>query len=179
MADGLNDARAMRVAEVMNDFRTLQHYIMQLQTNTPASDYYEEGYTILRQCHAEAQAVLAAHFNESQQVPGSAGEQQRRQLQRVLIDASARRFQCQKILLRATAAIRWANTRNAILQGQRPHAGHTAALQHAASTMRAELNAITNERVVDDLRLKDWQAGHWLDEDPPLPTILNWIRSQH
>ncbi|MCJ1481431.1 hypothetical protein MMC06_001589 [Schaereria dolodes] len=180
MADGFNDARAMRVAEVMNDFRTLQHLITQLEANPSADDYYEEGYQILRQCHTEAQAVLNSQYDTGAlQASGSVGEQEKRQLQRVLLDASARRFQCQKILFRATAAVRWANARNAILQGQKPHAGHTMALQQIQGTLRAELNAITNERIINDLHSKDCQAEHWLAEDPPLQNILNWIRSQH
>lgn len=56
---------------------------------------------------------------------------------RVLLDASARRFQAQKIYLRAVAAARWVNMRNGILQGQRRHAGHTAALQQADNALRA------------------------------------------
>jgi len=40
-----------------------------------------------------------------------------------------------------------------------------------------ELNTITDERVVSDLRTADYQAGHWLQEDPPLHTVLSWIRS--
>ena len=45
------------------------------------------------------------------------------------MDASARRFQAQKIYLRAVAAVRWATERNRILRGQRPNAGHMAALR--------------------------------------------------
>lgn len=111
-----------------------------------------------------------------------------------MLDASARRFQAQRIFLRATATIRWVNCRNAILQGQKPHAGHASALQVANNNLHAvsvapqtavadadimvkELSTITDERVVDDLRAADYQAGHWLQEDPPLYTILDWIRS--
>lgn len=56
---------------------------------------------------------------------------------RVLLDASARRFQAQRIYLRNVAAARWVNMRNGILQGQRRHAGHTAALQQADNALRA------------------------------------------
>ena len=54
-----------------------------------------------------------------------------------MLDASARRFRVQKIYLRAVAAMRWINTRRQILQGQKPHAGHTAALQQAENALRA------------------------------------------
>lgn len=111
-----------------------------------------------------------------------------------MLDASARRFQAQRIFLRATAALRWVNSRDAILQGQKPHAGHAPALQAADNDLRAvstppqnarveadarvkELSTITDDRVVDDLRTADYQAGHWLQEDPPLYTLLSWIRS--
>lgn len=56
---------------------------------------------------------------------------------RVLLDASARRFQAQKIYLRAVAAARWVNMRVGILQGQARHAGHTVALQQADNALRA------------------------------------------
>lgn len=55
---------------------------------------------------------------------------------RIIIDASARRFQAKKIYLRAVAAIRWSNTRNAILQGEPLHQGRTAQLQQANNALR-------------------------------------------
>ncbi|MCJ1265731.1 hypothetical protein MMC22_005611 [Lobaria immixta] len=178
MADGFNEARAMRVAEVMNDFQRLQQYLMQPQPSPSADDYYEEGYEILRQCRAGASALLAAQYDpDLQQGPNESDEVVKRQLQRVLLDASARRFQAQKIYLRAVAAARWVNMRNGILQGQRRHAGHMAALQQADNALRAELATISDERIVSDLRTKDWQAAHWLQEDPPLASLLAWIRS--
>lgn len=68
-----NEARALRVLEVMNDFRTLQTHITSLVTRADASPpdqsaYYLGGYTVLRQCNAEAQAILATHYN-----PGNLG----------------------------------------------------------------------------------------------------------
>lgn len=79
----VNEARAMRVAEIMNDFRNLQHYIAQIKAEPSPEEYYEEGYAILRQCLADAQAVLTAHYNSGAlQVPTNNGECERRQLQR-------------------------------------------------------------------------------------------------
>jgi hypothetical protein len=73
----------MRIAEVMNDFRTIQHKISQYRVNPSQGDYHLAGYGILRQCHAEAQAVLATHFDPgSVQGSGSSDEQTKRQLQR-------------------------------------------------------------------------------------------------
>ncbi len=70
-----NEARAMRVLEVMNDFRTLQLHISSLITRNEAHppdqpSYYLDGYVVLRQCAAESQAILATHFN-----PGNIGLQ--------------------------------------------------------------------------------------------------------
>lgn len=79
----VNEARAMRVAEVMNDFQMLQQYIMQPQPNPSAEDSYGEGYETLRQCRAAALAVLSAQFEiDPSQVPNGSGEQEKRQLQR-------------------------------------------------------------------------------------------------
>lgn len=69
----VNEARALRVVEIMNDFRTIQLHISshisraQAQPPEPQS-YYDDGYVVLRQCSAEGQAILATHFN-----PGSLG----------------------------------------------------------------------------------------------------------
>ncbi len=73
----------MRVAEIMNDFRNLQHYIAQIKANPSPEEHYEEGYAILRQCAADAQAVLTAHYDSGLlQVPTNNGECERLQLQR-------------------------------------------------------------------------------------------------
>lgn len=78
-ADGLlftgNEARAMRILEIMNDFRTLQLHISSHVSRAEASppsreQYYLDGYVVLRQCDAAAQTILATHFN-----PGSLGLQ--------------------------------------------------------------------------------------------------------
>ncbi|KAL8932227.1 MAG: hypothetical protein Q9211_006444 [Gyalolechia sp. 1 TL-2023] len=178
MADGFNEARALRVVEIMSDFQALQRRIAEYVPNLPPEEYLEEGYQVLRQCRAEAQAVLTAPFPlDLPQLPGGSGEQEKFQLQRIIIDASARRFQSKKIYLRAVAAIRWSNTRNAILQGEPQHQGHTAQLQQVNNALRNELVAITDARIIDEFRHEDTQAGFWLQDDPSRNTILEWIRS--
>ncbi|KAL8940919.1 MAG: hypothetical protein Q9216_002549 [Gyalolechia sp. 2 TL-2023] len=178
MADGFNEARALRVLEIMNDFQALQQRIAEYAPNPPPEEYFEEGYQVLRQCRAEAHAVLTAPFPlDLSQVPSGSGEQEKLQLQRIIIDASARRFQAKKIYLRAVAAIRWSNTRHTILQGETLHQGHTAQLQQADNALRNELVAITDARIVNEFQQADTQAGFWLQDDPSRNTILEWIRS--
>ena len=92
------------------------------------------------------------------------------------------------------------NARASILQGQRPQAGHEAALQHIRGALRAvslinsyqaldkknisermkqranktcpqEVARITDQRVELSLRSADAAAGKWLQEDPPLSTV--------
>ncbi len=138
----------------MNGFHILQRGISEIQVNAPSDDWYREGYDILRQCRAEGQTVLAADYvPDSLHAPSAPGEQEKRQLQRcgtfsflrdqrlnnsrrVLLDASARRFQAKKIHLRALAAMRWINGRYTVLQGQKPHQGHVAALQRTDQALR-------------------------------------------
>ncbi|KAI9684449.1 MAG: hypothetical protein M1829_002259 [Trizodia sp. TS-e1964] len=179
MADGLNERRAIRVAELMNDFRTLQLHLAQPKAQaTSSEDYHEEGYAILRQCSADARAVLAAHFAIG--VPSGQTtdeEREKLELQRVMLDASVRRFQAQKIYLRAAAASRWAQARAAILMGMKPHAGHVPALHAADSALRMEMAVITDEAVLNSLRHTDYQHGRWMQEDPPLATINSWLSS--
>lgn len=96
-----NEARALRVLEIMNDFRTLQVHTTSLVTREEANPpdqtaYYLDGYVVLRQCNAEAQAILASHYNpgniglEPGSIPGT--EVQKATLQRIILDASTRRF---------------------------------------------------------------------------------------
>lgn len=73
----------MRIAEVLNDFRSIQHRISQTQAHPSAQEYHEAGYGVLRQCQAEAQAVLSTHFdNGGLDVPTGSSEQTKRSLQR-------------------------------------------------------------------------------------------------
>ncbi|KAI9849893.1 MAG: hypothetical protein M1837_000107 [Sclerophora amabilis] len=181
MADGLNGQRALRVAQVMSDFRNLQTHIAQVRAEPVDPDeFYEDGYALLRQCAVEAQALLAASFNESMLQAGPDGneEQKKMQLQRILLDASTRRFQAQKIYLCTAAANRWISSRAAILQGQKPHAGHVPALQSVDSELRSMRATITDERVWTELRTEDYHAGRWINDDPSLASVQQWLRSQ-
>lgn len=54
----------------------------------------------------------------------------------IILDSAIRRFQCQRAYLRAHAALRWMNSRNAVLRGQKAHAGHFQALQAIDNTLR-------------------------------------------
>jgi hypothetical protein len=65
LKSAVNDARAIRIAEIMSDFRNLQYYLSQLRANPTAEEYYLEGYSLLRQCTAEAQTVLETPFAAS------------------------------------------------------------------------------------------------------------------
>ncbi|KAI9847120.1 MAG: hypothetical protein M1838_001003 [Thelocarpon superellum] len=165
----------------MEDYRTLQRQIVQIQTDpSNVEDYYEQGYVVLRQCVLDAQTLLAAHFDPTPPAtPDSNDEQERTQLQRVLLDAGTRRFQAQKIYQQATAAERWAHYREGILQGARPQAAHAAALQATTHHLRAELSLITDESVYGQLSRRDRQAGRWTAEDPSLQLIRQWSTFLH
>ncbi|KAK8207923.1 hypothetical protein M8818_004176 [Zalaria obscura] len=161
----------------MSDFRNLQHYIASIRANPSADEYHEEGYVVLRQCAAEAQAVLAQPFNASALDPRGNEEQEKSQLRQVIVDASTRRFRAQKIYLRATAALRWINSRNAILREQKPRPEHGPALQQIANTLRAELASVTDARVELSLRSADTSQGKWIQEDPTLVMLQQMIRA--
>ncbi|KAL9613208.1 MAG: hypothetical protein Q9167_002224 [Letrouitia subvulpina] len=175
----INEARALRITEVMNDFQNLQRRISEYAPNPPPEEYYEQGYEVLRQCRAEAQAILMAPYPpDNLQVPGGPEEQEKRQLQRVLLDACARRLQAKKVYLRAVAAIRWSNARSTIFNSRASQQVRSAQLQQTNNALRSELASVTDIRIVSEFQQADSQAGYWLQEDPPLPTILNWIRSR-
>ncbi|KAL2222908.1 hypothetical protein M432DRAFT_635544 [Thermoascus aurantiacus ATCC 26904] len=180
MADGLNEARALRVAELMNDYRTLQLHIAQQKADLPPEDNGEEGYRVMRECLTAAQSLLSSKYNlASTQTQGGDEETRKAQLQRIILDSSARRFQAHKIYLRIAAARRWVINREHVLCGQRPDAFHASRLRAVDDLLREELANVTDQYVVSDLRAADVRAGHWLDEDPSLSTILDWIQSQN
>lgn len=156
----MNNARAMRVAEIMNDFRALQYHISRLQATPRQDEYYLEGYAWLRHSITEAQSVLAQQYAHDTQHPQGNAEVEKRMLKlyvlpkavcwpypdqkiqrssrlsgrkpstnavvlcslanwnRIIIDASIRRFQCQRAYMRAVLCWRWIDGRTAILQNR-------------------------------------------------------------
>ena len=72
MADGLNMARAMRVSELMTDFRNIQTYMASIRASPSAEEYNEEGYQVLRHCVAQSHQLLQQGFNGS--VPSTTKE---------------------------------------------------------------------------------------------------------
>lgn len=70
----------MRVAEIMTDFRNLQHYLVQLRATPTAEEYYLEGYSLLRQCTSEAQAILQTPFSGSASAGSGDPESEKQQL---------------------------------------------------------------------------------------------------
>lgn len=78
MSDGLNQARAMRIAEIMNDFRNIQHYIASIRLRPSNEEHNEDGYVLLRRCIAEAQALLAQPFPDSVSSNANGDEEEKR-----------------------------------------------------------------------------------------------------
>jgi hypothetical protein len=85
----VNDARALRVVEIINDFRTLHIHISQLKSDPPIGEENEGGYLLMNECFVQAQQLLAAEFSiESVQGLGGNGDGERIQLQRYDISSS-------------------------------------------------------------------------------------------
>lgn len=79
----VNEARALRIVEIISDFQSLQRRIAEYAPNPAPEEYFEEGYQVLRQCRADAAAVLAAPFPlDFSHFSSGSGEQEKRQLQR-------------------------------------------------------------------------------------------------
>lgn len=67
----------MRVAEVLADFRTLQYYIANIQTEPPhPDDHYTEGWAALRQCHIDGQTILDTGADTTVPMVGGGEEEQ-------------------------------------------------------------------------------------------------------
>lgn len=58
----VNMARAMRVAELMTDFRKLQHYMSSIRIRPSAEDCHEEDFQGLRHCVVERYQFLQEGF---------------------------------------------------------------------------------------------------------------------
>ena len=84
----VNSVRAIRLAEIMGDFRNLQHYIARIQAQPSPEEYYLEGYVLLRQCAEEARQVLAYPYAPSAEAPKGDTESEKEQLQRLVQTAS-------------------------------------------------------------------------------------------
>lgn len=81
----VNEARALRIAEIMTEFQSLQRRIAEYSPNHSPDEYFEEGYEVLRQCRAEAQAVLVAPYPvELSDASSISGDSEKRHLQRYL-----------------------------------------------------------------------------------------------
>lgn len=72
---------------------------------------------------------------------------------RVLLDAYARRHEAQKIYLRQLAAQRWISWRDQVLQGQRPHAGHTESLAAIDQQLRVVSGSTLSSKILILLHL--------------------------
>ncbi len=79
----VNNARALRVTELMKDYRDIQGKIAAYSATPSEVAYNELGFVTLRQCHAEARALLNAPYPvELLHPPTAHGDAEKRQLQR-------------------------------------------------------------------------------------------------
>lgn len=80
----VNQARAMRVAEIINDYRTLLLHIPQQNVDASQDEYWEEGFVVLRECLASAQSLMSANY-QSCPVTGQGNvETEKAELQRYI-----------------------------------------------------------------------------------------------
>lgn len=165
----------MRIAELINDYRTLQLHISQQLASVAMGDVQQEGFRVLAQSSAAAQSLLASGFTSMPiEDQGSDPEMEKAQLRQVILDASGRRFQAHRIYLRVAAAKRWAINRQGLVSNSRKASENATRLREIDQIMRQELNRITDHSIFSDLRQADARAGLWVSEDPPLAAIQLW-----
>lgn len=85
----VNQARALRVAEIINDYRTLLLHICEETIPSPLEEYFEEGHVVMRECHTAAQALMGSNYTPAS-VPSNASneEAERAELQRYVYPTS-------------------------------------------------------------------------------------------
>lgn len=145
------------MAEIINDYRTLLLHIPQQNIDASPEDYWEQGHVLMRECLAAAQALMGSNYTPAI-VFGQASNEEAEKVQlqryvltyvlvtlrdidltdlnRVILDGSARRFQAHRIYLRIAAARRWVLHRTRILHGQRPTAQHSVQLRAIDGTFQ-------------------------------------------
>lgn len=85
---------------------------------------------------------------------------------RMIVDAAIRRFRAHKIYLRVAVAIKWVNSRQTILQGQRPHARHADILQQIRQVLR---NVSCPAQSSADAHRADLPSPHRTSDLSPTP----------
>jgi division protein CdvB (Snf7/Vps24/ESCRT-III family) len=72
---------------------------------------------------------------------------------RIILDASTRRFQAHKIYLRASAAMRWVHMRSQLLRGEKPNARHVQDLRRIDQHLREVRNQASEIRSPSQLHV--------------------------
>jgi hypothetical protein len=81
LTNPVNQARAMRVAEIINDYRTLLVHISQQNVEPSQEEYWEDGFVVLRESLASAQTLMSANYQPCP-VTGGNAETEKAELQR-------------------------------------------------------------------------------------------------
>lgn len=55
----------MRIGEIMNDFRNIQHRIAAIRALPTKEEFNEDGFVLLRQSQSEAKALLSQPFEQT------------------------------------------------------------------------------------------------------------------
>ena len=79
----MNEQRAVRIAEIMSDFRNLHYFILQFTASPSHGDeYYLLGFATIRACFESAQVIISAEYDSSLlQTQGQDAEREKAQLQ--------------------------------------------------------------------------------------------------
>jgi hypothetical protein len=72
----------MRVAEIINDYRTLLLHIPQQNVDATQEEYWDEGFVVLRESLASAQTLMSANYQPCPVTGQGSAETQKAELQR-------------------------------------------------------------------------------------------------
>lgn len=75
----------MRVAELVNDYRTLMLHISQQNIASRPEEYNEQGFVVVRDCQAAAQRLMAANYFPAPVVGHNSAETEKAELQRYVL----------------------------------------------------------------------------------------------
>ncbi|RDH26187.1 hypothetical protein BDQ94DRAFT_164696 [Aspergillus welwitschiae] len=175
---GFCSERTLRVAELINDYRSLLNHIMVHVTGMSLRDVNCSVHTVFIEGYTVAQRLLSASFDLDMTLNSCDFDYTAQLKHRIILDASARRHQAHKVYLSIAAAKRWLLNRSYVLR-------HSAAkdldnrLQDVDVLFYEEIHNVSDRVVASNLRAADIRSGYCVDEDPPLNMIISWIQSHY
>lgn len=175
MSDGRNEARVRRAIEIYDDFRSLKvqtGLITSRAKGLPPDVYDLKGFAGLRDVGAKADALFSREVTsvDTRDIPNT--EEFKARVRSLTLQYSALRWKAHQLYLKVSAYHLWTQLREQAIEKDKTK----KIMPEIDERLQQELERITDEFVVEDLRATDLQKNCWLEEEPSLNRIHFWLR---